>query len=219
MKQWSERACLRIILTRSRSALMMSRPNYPLADIGRRIHVFGSSCSGKSTLAAELAGLLNAPFVELDALNWLPGWVGLDKTDPAYLMERFDAATTSESWVVGGSYHTFATQTFWPRLDTVIFLDLPRWLLLQRVVRRSWRRWRDHELLWGTNYESFWKQFALWRKHESLIWWIWTTYDKKQQQFADIKTDPRWQHIKIIHLRGTWEIAAFRSSLGLGPTP
>ena len=193
----------------------MSHPAYRRQDLGHRIHVFGSSCSGKSTLAEELAALMHVPFIELDALNWLPGWVGLDKTDPGQLMQRFNRATEGESWVVAGSYYTFATQTFWPRLETVIFLDLPRWLLILRVIRRSWRRWREHELLWGTNHETFWEQFALWRREESLIWWIWTTYGKKLKQFADIKTDPRWHHVKVIHLQGTREIAAFRSSLGL----
>jgi shikimate kinase len=38
-------------------------------SIGRRIHVIGNSCSGKSTLGARLAAILDLPFVELDALN------------------------------------------------------------------------------------------------------------------------------------------------------
>ena len=45
--------------------------------VGRRIHVTGNSCSGKSTLASQLASTLDVPLVELDALNWQPGWVGL----------------------------------------------------------------------------------------------------------------------------------------------
>ena len=44
--------------------------------IGRRIHVIGNSCSGKSTLGATLA--FRVPFVELDAINWHPRWVGLN---------------------------------------------------------------------------------------------------------------------------------------------
>ena len=46
----------------------------PDSPIGRRIHVTGNSGGGKTTLAARLAQVLNAPFVELDALNWQPGW-------------------------------------------------------------------------------------------------------------------------------------------------
>ena len=50
--------------------------------IGRRIHVIGYSCSGKSTLGAALHLVLDVPLVELDALNWRRGWMGLNATDP-----------------------------------------------------------------------------------------------------------------------------------------
>ncbi|TVR63962.1 MAG: hypothetical protein EA426_00645 [Spirochaetaceae bacterium] len=65
--------------------------------IGTRIHVTGNSCSGKSTLARRLADLLNAPCVELDALNWLPGWVGLNQSDPTELERRMSGATSRSS--------------------------------------------------------------------------------------------------------------------------
>ncbi len=41
----------------------------------RRIVVIGTSGSGKTTLARELAGRLNVPHIELDALHWKPNWV------------------------------------------------------------------------------------------------------------------------------------------------
>ena len=56
--------------------------------VGNRIHVIGNSSSGKSTLAARLAGALDAPLVELDAINWQPGWVGLNATDPEEFKRR-----------------------------------------------------------------------------------------------------------------------------------
>src|SRR5690606_34144113 len=124
------------------------------------------------TLAERLASLLAVSFVELDALNWEPGWVGLNQTDPAEFERRIALATAGDGWVVAGSYMAFSQRIFWPRLDTVIWLDLPRSLLMRRVLARSWRRWRSKELLWGTNYERFWPQLALWRKEESLLWWV-----------------------------------------------
>ena len=126
-----------------------------LSPIGTRIHVIGNSASGKSTLARRLALTLDANFVELDALNWLPNWVGLNETDPDELLRRFKNATQGDKWVVAGSYTRFAKQSFWPRLDTVVWLDLPVRVLIWRVIRRSWHRWRSKELLWGTNVERF----------------------------------------------------------------
>ena len=98
-----------------------SRPS----PIGRRVHVIGNTTSGKSTLAERLARALDADFVELDALNWLPGWVGLNETDPDELERRFQHATRGDAWVVAGSYSAYSQRVFWSRLETVIWLDLP----------------------------------------------------------------------------------------------
>ena len=175
----------------------------------QRIHVTGNSSSGKSTFAAALAEAIGGEFVELDALNWLPDWVGLNATDPERLVQRFADATSGESWVAAGSYMSYAQQAFWCRLDTVIYLDLPMPLLVWRVLRRSWQRWRSQELLWGTNVESFWKQLAVWRGEESLVWWIVTQHARKQRRLFDQVADPQWQHIRFIRLKSRRQIATF----------
>lgn len=179
----------------------------------RRIHVMGNSASGKSTLGARLADMLDVPFVELDALNWLPNWVGLNATDPETLDRRLRDATAGDGWVAAGSYTTFSQRAFWDRLQVVIWLDLPRWLLLWRMFRRSWRRWRTRELLWGTNYEQFWPQFFVWRKSESLLWWIWTQHHRKRRDMLRMMADPRWRHIRFVRLTSVPETESFLESL------
>ena len=183
----------------------------------RRIHVTGNSSSGKSTFAAALADAIGAEFVELDALNWLPDWVGLNATDPDKLVRRFADATSGDTWVAAGSYMTFAQQAFWSRLDTVIYLDLPMPLLVWRVLRRSWQRWRSQELLWGTNVENFWKHLAVWRGEESLVWWIVTQHAHKQRRFFDQVADPQWRHVRFIRLKSTREIGAFLAACRTSP--
>lgn len=178
-------------------------------SIGARIHVIGSSCSGKSTLGARLAAALDVPFVDIDALNWLPGWVGLNATDPAELERRLTAATSGDAWVVAGSYTAFCQRTFWPRLDTLVWLDLPRPLLLLRVLRRSWRRSRQRELLWGTNVERFWPQLAVWRKEESLVWWIATQHARKRRNLLAAMQDARWRHIRFLRLGSRRDVEQF----------
>lgn len=178
-------------------------------SIGSRIHVIGNSGSGKSTLGAQLAEALDVPFVDLDALNWLPGWVGLNETDPARFERRIREATAGDAWVAAGSYARFARPIFWGRLDTVVWLDLPMPLLLWRTLRRSWRRWRTQELLWGTNRERFWPQLAVWRKDDSLVWWIVTQHRRKRRQMHAVREDPAFAHIRFIHLRSRAEVRAF----------
>ena len=43
------------------------------ADLSRTV-VVGTSCSGKTTFARQLAARLGAPHIELDAFHWLPHW-------------------------------------------------------------------------------------------------------------------------------------------------
>ena len=181
--------------------------------LGSRIHVVGNSCSGKSTFGQQLASKLNIPFVELDALNWEPDWVGLNQTDPEKLVRRIIKSTAGNEWLVAGSYLFFCKQIFWPRLQTVIWLDLPMHLLIYRMITRSWVRWRSKELLWGTNYEKFWPQLMFWRKEESLLWWIVTQQKKRRDGLRQSMEDPNWNHIEFIHLKSRREIDEFLDSL------
>lgn len=185
--------------------------------VGRRIHVTGNSCSGKSTLANHLAAALDVPSVELDALNWQPGWVGLADTDPGELDRRLADATAGEGWVVSGSYMGFSQRVFWPRVETVVWLDLPVHRLLWRVLVRSWARWRSKELLWGTNYERFWPQLKVWNREDSLVWWIVTQQGRKRRRMQACMQDPAWRHIAFIRLGSAAEIEAFsRFMRGVG---
>ena len=195
----------------------VSRENSTSIDpspIGRRVHVAGNSASGKSTLAERLARALDAEFVELDALNWLPDWVGLNETDPSWNGDwNGREATRGEAWVVAGSYHTYSQRTFWARLDTVVWLDLPMLLLLKRVMLRSWRRWRRRELLWGSNVERFWTHFLLWRKNDSLIYWILTQHARKRRAMLALMADSCWSHIRFVRLVSVREVETFAGAV------
>lgn len=177
-------------------------------DIGTRIQVVGNTCAGKSTLAEQLAARIDAAFVDLDALNWLPDWVALTDTDPDEFRRRLAEAIAGNRWVIAGSYSGF-TRPSRERLQTVVWLDLPLPLILWRVVSRSWRRWRSQELLWGTNRESFWVHFALWRGSDSLIYWALKTHRRKRRRYTADMADPDWAHVRFIRLRSVREVDEF----------
>ena len=178
--------------------------------LGTRIHVIGNSCSGKSTLAEQIGAAMDLPVVELDGLNWLPNWVGLNATDPEALRERIREATQGDQWVLAGSYAEYCADTCWPRLQTMIWLDMPRWRLIPRVLRRSWRRWHTQEQLWGTtNTESFFKQLMVWRGEDSLVGWIWTQAERKRRRTLAMMSDPRYAHIRFIRLTSPRDVQEF----------
>jgi adenylate kinase family enzyme len=177
--------------------------------VGRRIHVMGNSGAGKSTLGARLAAALDVPLVELDAINWQPGWIALVDEDPEGFEQLLRTATEGDAWVVAGSYTRHAQRAIWPRLETVVYLDLPVPQLVWRMLRRSWRRWRSRELLWGSNYEKFWPQLAIWRRNDSLLWWIVSQQRRKRDELVACMSDPAWSHIRFVRLTSIAEIEAF----------
>lgn len=99
----------------------------------QRIMIIGGSGSGKSTLARMLGERLNLPVVHMDALFWEPGWTMAEED---VFLDRVDQAIAQPEWVMDGNY-----SRTWPnrveRADTVIFLDLPGWLRLWRVLSRT----------------------------------------------------------------------------------
>lgn len=173
------------------------------SPLGRRIVIVGSSCAGKSTLGERLAGVLGVPFVELDALYWKPNWQ--PSTDEE-LTSKLAAATERDGWVVAGAYHRVASNVIWPRAQTIIWLDLPLPLTLTRIVRRSWRRWRRREVLWGTNTEKFWSQFKLWDQKGSLISFSIRNHRRKRDRYVAAMSDPQWSHARFLRLRSQGEV-------------
>lgn len=180
------------------------------SPIGRRIHVIGNSGAGKSTLAARLARMLDAPFVELDALYWQPGW---KPPDTAAFHAKLAEATCGDAWVVGGSYLPHSERVFWDRLETAIYLDMPLSTLLPRLVRRSWQRARSSELLWGTNVERFWPQMRVWNTDESLFGFAVKQQTPKRRDLVARMSDPRFAHVRFVRLCGPAEVDAFVDAL------
>ena len=174
----------------------------------RRIQIVGSSNAGKSTLAARLSSETGYPHIELDALNFEPNWRGRNKHDPDEFRRLIREATNSDSWIVEGNYTLYSHELTWPHADTIIWLDLPLSLQSVRLLRRSWRRWRNKELLWGTNRESFWRQLLFWRA-DSLLNWLWTHHASRREALLKAKADPRWQHLRFIHLTSVKEASLF----------
>ncbi len=166
----------------------------------QRVLVVGSSGSGKSTLARSLATRLRTTLVELDALQHGPGWV----SRPTF-GEDVDAATQRSAWVVDGNYPV-VRELLWSRADTVVWLDLARWLVEWRVVRRSFGRWVARTELWNGNREP---SPLRWRHPEHPVRWSWEKHAEYRALYAARFADPAWAHLVRIRLRTPGEVRAF----------
>ena len=110
----------------------------------RRINVVGTSAAGKTTFARALAGHLDVPCVELDALHWEAAWT--EAPEPV-MRQRVTDATVGEAWVVDGNYSA-VRDIVWGRAQAVVWLDFPLRTVLWRYAARTQRRIRTGEELW-----------------------------------------------------------------------
>jgi adenylate kinase family enzyme len=167
----------------------------------KRVLVVGCSGSGKSTIARWLATRLGSPHVELDALHHGPNWV----PRPTFEAD-VDKATRAPAWVVDGNYAA-VRELLWSRADTVVWLDLPRWLVEWRVILRSARRWAMRIELWNGNREP---SPLAWLDPEHPVRWSWTKHREYRERYAQRFAHPTWAGLLRIRLRSPAEVHAFR---------
>lgn len=175
---------------------------------GRRIVVVGTTGVGKTSLAKRLARHLGFPHIELDALNWGPGWVAVP-------LETFRArvaqALAGQSWVVDGDYGR-VRDLVWSRADTVIWLDYALPVILGRLFWRTLKRILTREELWGGNRETFRGEFL---SRESLFLWALRTYGRRKREYPALFRRPEYAHLTLIHLRSPRQTRRWLREMGI----
>src|ERR687887_458709 len=169
-----------------------------------KIVVIGTSGSGKTTVARELARRLGVPHVELDALYHGPGWT---ETPVEQFRRRVAAATAADGWVVDGNYTSKLGDFVLERADTVVWLDVPLRVALSRVTRRTIRRIRAREELWSGNRESWRGGFFGW---ESMF--VWTIRSHLRHRPLRPARLARHSNLRVVRLRSAREVESYLSS-------
>jgi adenylate kinase family enzyme len=151
---------------------------------------------------------MSIPHLEMDAIFWGPNW--REPSDEEFF-PKVAAALQGESWVLDGNY-TRTIPVKWARVQCVIWLDLPFWPTVSRVIVRSARRAARGEELWkGTGNRESWRKCFLSR--DSIVWWAIQSHRKNKQQYAAMMTDPQYAHIQFLRLRSAREIDRFLSRI------
>jgi len=109
-----------------------------------RIHIFGASGSGVTTLGLALGERLHVPYFDSDSYFW-------EKTDPPFTHKKSplirnreikDALQSHREWIFGGSSLSWGTNVF-PDYSLVVFLKIPKEIRLQRIEKREFDRYGE----------------------------------------------------------------------------
>jgi len=163
-----------------------------------RISVIGTSGSGKTTFANELAGILRIPHVELDVLYWEAGW------EPAprdVFRSRVREAVGADRWVVDGNYSTSARDLVWERADTIVWLDFSFAVTLGRVLRRTLYRLVTGEECCNGNRERLGTALS----RDSVIMWTLQSYKRHRVEYPFLLAVQEQQGAQTVRLHSPGE--------------
>lgn len=163
----------------------------------QRVLIVGSGGAGKSTLARQLGECTGLPVVHLDVHFWQAGWQSVSR-------ETFDAflaqALAEGRWIMDGNYDRTLTWRL-ERADTLIFLDLSRWICLYRIFARVWRyRGRTRPDLAPGCPEQVDRAFTR---------WVWRYPIDVRPQMLEHLEAARTAGKTVVHLRTRREVAAW----------
>jgi adenylate kinase family enzyme len=173
----------------------------------KRTVVVGTSCSGKTTFARRLAGLLSVKRIELDAINWLPGWRPRPHEEFRMLVEE---AVSADEWVLDGNYSR-TRDIVLPRATALIWLNYSFPLVGYRALSRTTRRVFYKQTSYAGNKETFRRAFL---SRDSILVWVLKTFHRRRREYSELLQELRRdERMRIIVFRTPSEAERFLSQL------
>lgn len=174
------------------------------------INIIGTTASGKTTFARQLALKLNLTHIEMDDLFWLDDWQETPD-DEFFLKLKNKMDITKDGWVLDGNYSRTLHLKL-DKLDTMIWLDYSFTLNFYRSVKRAISRIITKEPLWenSNNHESFKQSFL---SKNSIILWMINHHAKNRKKYLNMMHDPQYRHIQFIRLTSPKKAKVFLDSL------
>ena len=159
-----------------------------------RIVVVGTTGSGKTTVAKEIARILGVPHVEFDAYRHGPNWV---ETPDPIVRENLAGALSGDRWVADGNY-SVARDIVWPRATRLVWLDYPIRVVLWRLFWRIMRRGISRQELWNGNRENIWEHFLT---RDSLFVWALKSHWRRRRTFPAAFEQREYSHLEVVRHR------------------
>jgi adenylate kinase family enzyme len=170
----------------------------------KRINVIGTSGSGKSHFSRRLAQKLDYPYIEMDAVFWLPKWEHLDTEN---FLLKLQSLMEQEVWVLDGN-QSKTNSLKWQYVDTIVWLDYNFFHTFKQMLIRSVKRsWSKQEIWEGTgNTESFRRNFF---SSESVILWMLQNYWKTKRKYAKLFASELANNVRLVHIKSPKQAELF----------
>lgn len=148
-----------------------------------RVHIFGASGSGTTTLGRAIAGKTRATFLDTDDFYWRPTNPPFQEVCPHQdrLLQLEEAVSGSKSWILSGSLCGWGDPLI-SLFDLVVFLWVPAEVRVARLRMRERERFGAQALAPGG---------ALHAQHEAFIAWA-HTYDKRDLFVRSLTQHEAW---------------------------
>lgn len=164
-----------------------------------RVWVIGCSGAGKSTLAAAIGQRLGLPHHELDGIFHQPNWQQMPDDE---FRERVTAIIAEPRWVLDGNYFVRTGAAPVERVETIVWLDLPRLTTLRRVTTRTARRVARREELWNGNREPLSNLYRF-GSDENVIRWSWTQHPVYRERYSSALEAGDFGDAEVVRLTST----------------
>ena len=162
----------------------------------QRVLVIGSGGAGKSTFAAQLAQRTGLPLIHLDRHYWRAGWIEPAKDE---WLAKVDELVAGERWIMDGNFGGTMERRL-AACDTVVFLDVSRWVCLWRVISRRLRHRGEARPDMTPGCHE--------RLDASFLWWIFNYPERSKpkvlRRLAALRPE---QRVVVLHSRR--EVEAF----------
>lgn len=157
-------------------------------------------------MARRIGVALDIPHVELDALFHGPGWTRLPDFE-----KHVRRLVAQPAWVTEWHYSQ-ARPLLARSADLLVWLDLPRAVVMRQVVARTVSRRLRRTQLWNGNVEG-----PLWRavvRRDGIIRWAWRTYHPTRERVQALAAQR--PDLPIVRLTSHAQAAAWVEQLGAG---
>jgi adenylate kinase family enzyme len=171
-----------------------------------KVVVLGTTGTGKSTLAAEIAHLIGAEHIELDRLHHGPNWTPRPVEEFTRAVEEY---AQRPRWVFDGNYIDQLSRRLWQRADVVVWLDLPLWVIVPRIVRRTVVRILRRTELWNGNREH-WSALV---GRQSLLVWAVRSHRRHRRELPGRLTELTASGVVVVRVRSAAEARRWLADL------